>query len=402
MDTEDVGAMIAIAITEANSRVQAATASATVAAEATMTAANSQAQATRTASENHADASKYGAFQHAEAMKEAARINAEVSKSNNEASVEAAIRTAEVNAEATKFVAERNAQSAAEVGNIHANSQKETATIHADASRDVAEEGGRAQIESATIHADASREVATTQLEGVNVQAEASKFAATQRREADVQVAQIHGTASENVAGTAGDASMYGADKHLEGVVTASEEETTRLDKKLAFAYDRWREVFPLIEKWIGGESEGGSDGWADLVAAVGTAPYISAAGVWTPQQIQQQVNAIYARASQTSQSLSRRAEIEMSSRGLAASSPLLSVLKAGYAQAELRTSTEESVKLNLDASKLNREMVLKGQTAQQDQFASHQKVFVDLNGNAVQLHVGLFNGMATMLAGIA
>jgi hypothetical protein len=437
-------AAIQIAAQEASSRVQAAVESAKLAADATKEASKNSADAQRDCSQTQADAQRDVADTTADAQKDVAGTHAGAAK-----------YSADKNLEGVKYAADRQKDTTIEVANTRAvvdenvaNIMKEWQEYDADKrlegvkyAADKQEQGvereAQAQETVADTRANADRDVAGTQkdateyvadkrLEGdkyqadrqkemadvraqadeyvADSQADAQRDVAATRKEADVQVAGIQLTGQEYTADKSSGASMYGDDRRLDGTRYASDSETDRVKLKLGFAEDKWAQIFPLISAWMNRNPNSGGDGanWSDLVSAVGGAPWIDASGYWTPAQVQAQVNAIYARSAARTQSLTREAQVDLAGRGFAASSPLLAMLSAGYEGDGLRTSTEDAVKLLLQAATMNGEATAKGQELRQKQLADAQRAFYELHRNLVQLNVGLFGGVAQMLAGIA
>ena len=75
-----------------------------------------------------------------------------------------------------------------------------------------------------------------------------------------------------------------------------------------------------------------------DQVAAT-QLPFIGTSGVLTPAQIQQQVNAAYARNDAKTNSAALALVEDMSGRGFSANSPILSALRVGLTGQNLRSS---------------------------------------------------------------
>jgi hypothetical protein len=384
------------------------------AANATRDAAASQAAATMQAADNHADAVRESAQINKDAQCESAQIQVDgmIAVEGLRMGVQQGIATTA--AEAQKYVAEQNR----EASNYRADQDKEGQVDSADKSAqaqvDAAIARADADKEVAQTQADGARDVANTNLEGDTIQANASvtaaeaqaratEAAANARANADVQVAGIQSTASTTVAAVNKDASNYSADTQLSGVNVRETAETRRLDIKLGWANARWAEIFPLVRDALERDGQVGGSGvpWASLIAAVGPAPAITVMGALTPQQVRQQVNALYARADARASSAIVRDEQDLAGRGFASSSPVLAMLRQSRQAAASREAVEGEVDLTTKVAQANAELLLRGQEAANEQYGRLMSAYTDLNGDMVQLRVGLFSGAANLLSGI-
>src|SRR4051794_40927061 len=118
-----------------------------------------------------------------------------------------------------------------------------------------------------------------------------------------------------------------------------------------------------------------------DKVAAT-QLPFIGTSGVLTPGQIQQQVNAAYARNDAKTNSEALRLVEEMSGRGFSANSPILTALRVGLTGQNLRSSISAEQQIRLEGAKANAEQVLASQKALSEQFLAQEGVLVDIEKN--------------------
>ncbi len=140
---------------------------------------------------------------------------------------------------------------------------------------------------------------------------------------------------------------------------------------------------------------------YKDMMNAVGTAPVLKPFPIWTPQQIQQQVNAIYTRADLKAKSNTRTAEIDLAGRGFASDSPIMQAIRMGNEGFGLAASTEQAAKIQIDAAQANAEMIVKSSEAAVEVFSKEAEAFTELEKNAVSLNVGMFQAAASLLAGV-
>ena len=140
-----------------------------------------------------------------------------------------------------------------------------------------------------------------------------------------------------------------------------------------------------------------GGTSFPDQVAAT-QLPIINTSGVLTPAQIQQQVNAAYARNDAKTNSESLRLVEEMSGRGFSANSPILSALRVGLTGQNLRSSILAEQQIRLEGSKANAEQVLASQKALSEQFLAQEGVLVEQQKNEVTRTVGVLGAVFQMV----
>lgn len=315
----------------------------------------------------------------------------------------------------------------ANVATIEAGAQESVAATDAAARTSVASTSANATISAANIDASWRQAVATTELTGV-------EFRATQ----DYNGVQFRATQDYN------------------GIVYAQTAETNRLNMTLNFAEEKWNAMLPVIKGvasefssgsggqigfgahspqgptmhsgrtsgseelqvgtyWSksaglfdpphmgGGDTKSGGIGFAsggslaDTVAAT-QLPFISASGVLTPNEIQQQVNQEWATAAAKAASDQLQLISDLTGRGFSANSPILQALNVSISGQALRGSLSSELQFRLGAAKDNAEQSFSGQTAQSDQFLKQEGVLVDSARNDVQRVVGVLQAVAGMI----
>ncbi len=367
----DLAAAIALAETEATARIAAAVASAQIAAQATEQSAVTQAQADTTVATTNSNAQKQIAVTNKTADVQVAGIAGT-----------AATTVATTRATADETVATTTSEAQKQIALTNATADVQVAGVQSDTSKTVA-----------LTAADADKTVATTR-------ATADTTIATTAAQADVQVAGIQANAQVTSSGNQLTGVEYSADKQLDGVEVTQTSETQRLVLALNFAQDKWNQVWPFIQTYLQNPNQGsGALSWTGLLAAIGAAPYITTGGVYTPSQLQTQVNLLYARADQKSQTLLHDAQIDLAGRGFGGSSPLLDMLRFSYEAENIETSTEGAAQLTLQSSKENVLALLSQQTERQTQYAAAQKAFTDLDKIAVDLTTGIFGSVAQIIS---
>jgi hypothetical protein len=123
----------------------------------------------------------------------------------------------------------------------------------------------------------------------------------------------------------------------------------------------RFNSVFPWLQGQFGNF---GNSGVYSPGGQSTPAPTVSVSGVYTPQQVQQQVNQSRAQNDQATQGRVRGMQQDLGGRGLGATSPLAQELGAQYQGQNLATNTSNETNLRLGAAQANAGQVLQGQQA--------------------------------------
>jgi hypothetical protein len=377
--SDAVEAQFAAALAVAASELAAAIQTANIAAKSRTDAAEIEAKATIQAAQAHSSATLA-----------AATVQAEASRYGSKVGADATIAASQVHAAAIISGADIQAAASTASANIQANATTQAATIHANAT-----------TEAANVQSNATRDAA-------NAQKEASVESASIRANADIQTESIRLTGTELSAQLGLQGTEYSADRQVVGVDHREAGETNRLNIKLAWADGKWNEVFPFVQGVIENQISGNQQSplssaarWQSLQSVLGVPPPVYVSEVWTPQEVQLQLNSVYARTTATAQSRTRLAEIDLAGRGLSSDSPIMDVLRLGYEGYALMASTQAETETTIKLSSENVEAILKSQTAAVEAYTKLAGSYVDLEKNAVQLDVGTLQAVASMLGGV-
>lgn len=128
-----------------------------------------------------------------------------------------------------------------------------------------------------------------------------------------------------------------------------------------------------------------------------GTQPNISDAPVYTPQQMNQQVNAQTASNDMATQSKIRQMQSSMAGRGYGSQSPLLAALRQGYQNQNMVTNTANARDTRLNSAKMNSDQVLKAQVAREAQFANRQNEDIERG----RVYTGALSPLLSALSGM-
>lgn len=374
----------------ADDAIEAEFAAAQAAAAATIQAAIIQAQATLEAS--------------VQSSQIRANADVESSKITGQAHVQAS--TAMAQAETTS--ASTRASADIQVANLHAGSVTDSSKVQADAEIEVATLHSNATITAANSQAQATTTAATTRagadVSTANIQAGATTQSASTRAQADIQTANVQASASIQGSELGLQGTRYSSDKQLQGVGVRETGENTRLSVKLAFAQGKWDQVFPYVQDALSGKQDflaGTPARWTAAQAAVGPAPKFKPTGVFTEQQIQQQLNSAYSRIALAVQSKTRTSEIDLAGRGFSSGSPIMDAISMGFEGYGIVASADEESKIRIGAAQANADQVLKSQTEAIEYYLRNLAAYTDLEKNAIQLDVGVLGAAAQLLSGV-
>lgn len=152
----------------------------------------------------------------------------------------------------------------------------------------------------------------------------------------------------------------------------------------------RFNQLFPSLQSQIGNLPRVGGGS--------GAGPTITAAPIWNEQQIQQQVNAGVSANDRRTANQNMQMANQMAGRGYASSSPLQQALMSQNSMQNLMANSDLARTTRWDAASGNAAQVLKGQTAQEQQFANRQQEDVERRKAYTQGLVGLTSSLASLL----
>lgn len=140
----------------------------------------------------------------------------------------------------------------------------------------------------------------------------------------------------------------------------------------------RWDQMFPWIKGQLGnlGNWNSGYQGQGQ----VGAQPAISDSPIWSPQLIEQQVNATRAQNDQATAGRQAKLGQELAGRGFGSRSPLAMALGEAMAGQNLAGNTQAEQSLRWDAAQGNARHVLDAQKAREVQFANRQQEEIERN----------------------
>jgi hypothetical protein len=382
-----------------------------LAAEIAAAASKSNAAAAQAAQEYSAD-KQYGAAVLSSQNDLSGRVQAATLAAN------AQIQSANIDEEARVSVAYEAANAQIQSANIDATARTQAAQIQATAQIGAAQTDVTGRVEAAQIEATAQTSAATidassrtasaqisatAQTSAATIDAQARTTTATTAANAQTQSASIDATARTQAAQIAQTGQEYEANQQYAGVVLHETSETARLNIKLNYAEEKFEQVYPLVLQSVASAQNGN----ADEPTTPGLLPYTQAPpilvrGVFTPGQVQAQINLAYARNDTRTSSLIRSAQGDLAGRGFSSNSPLLEVLSMGYQGQNFQASNNAATAIRFQSAQANSDQILKSQELANSQFNQIQQVFLASEQNAVTRQVGLLGGVAQMVAGVS
>lgn len=142
---------------------------------------------------------------------------------------------------------------------------------------------------------------------------------------------------------------------------------------------ERFQTVMPYFTQALQGLQGQGSYAYKGQ-GQVGSQPTITAAPVFTNQQIQQQVNSQRSQADSRGQQDIRTQRADLAGRGYGANSPLAAALESATMGRSMNAGATAERETRLGSAQANASQLLQGQQAQEQQFSNRQSEDIDRN----------------------
>lgn len=157
----------------------------------------------------------------------------------------------------------------------------------------------------------------------------------------------------------------------------------------------RFAQVFPWLQQQYGLLTTG--SGRADVNAELPPAPAVSASPVYSPQQLQGQVNQMKANTAAQSATNTRNMQADLAGRGFGANSPLAKELAAQYQGQALAANASGENNLRFQAAQANAQQVLDAQKAQAGLYGSQLGYLGQIRSAKLQQQNALLSALAGM-----
>jgi hypothetical protein len=341
------------------------------------------------------------------------QINAQVSHYRAQLDYLATCYGAAKTAEAHKYSADRQLEaSLAQLDRVNGtelsirqreiDSRYQLAALQIQAGREEAQVRGAYDVQVAQIRSTSDREVAQVR-GGFDVQTTQIDTAtrvqvASINKDAQVQSAGIDLQGRQYSSDRSYAAQLYEADKSLQAAQLRDQGETARLQTKLQFAQSKFDTVYPFVQSSLsdalsGSPSTPGLDNdW----------PIISARGIYTPAEIQQQVNRAWAQNDARSQSQLWQLQSELAGRGFSGNSPLFDVIRVGVLGQTLRANNDAATSIRFQAATANADHILKAQELRVNEHQARNNTALESEKNQITRQVGFVGALAQLVGGIA
>lgn len=154
----------------------------------------------------------------------------------------------------------------------------------------------------------------------------------------------------------------------------------------------RFGVVWPYLTNQLNSLSAGGGGG-----SPVGTQPTINTGGVYSPDQIQAQVNASRATTDQSTATNIKNQGQSLAGKGFGSNSPLMAALSGQAQAAGVASNASNETNLRTNAAQMNAKQQLAGQTEAENQYASRQQEDIERHRN----YLSSYNSLIGALSGL-
>jgi len=161
----------------------------------------------------------------------------------------------------------------------------------------------------------------------------------------------------------------------------------------LEYQQSRFNTLFPWLQSQFGAGAANYNVGGAS-----GTGPTISAAPIWNPHQIQQQVNASHATNDQTMASRTKAMNADVAGRGFGGNSAISKAMASQFGFQNLIANQNADRDIRWNAAEGNAKQRLQGQTAREQQYANRMGEDIERRKTFQSSQNALLGALAGML----
>lgn len=163
-------------------------------------------------------------------------------------------------------------------------------------------------------------------------------------------------------------------------------------------AQQRFNQVYPWVQGQFGNLTGNGGLFGQNNAGSVGQGPAINTGPVWSPSQIQQQVNNQTAQNDAATGGQLKQINQSTAGRGFGSNSPLAQALGVAAQGQNRATNTQNAQQTQWNAAQGNAQQQLAGQGLQEQQYESQQQQATARGG----IIAGSYNALLASLAGMA
>lgn len=189
---------------------------------------------------------------------------------------------------------------------------------------------------------------------------------------------------------------QYSADQNAATNRYNTDASTNQFNQRLRFAQDRYNQLFPMIAGQLGSgvSARGGPSGQA----AAGLVPSATSDSVYSPQQIQEQVNATQAQNQRAGATAFRTARRDLGGRGQGNNSPLLAAIQSNLAIGTQAANSQAAQSIPFQAAQANATQALSAQRANMDAYSQRQQEGIQRSQVDSSNKLGLLGILAQLL----
>lgn len=165
--------------------------------------------------------------------------------------------------------------------------------------------------------------------------------------------------------------------------------------------YQQFQQLFPMYQQGFDTLNNAAKGGAASGVANPNMSgqPAINAGPVYNQQQMQRQVNQGNAQTDAATATQQRLNQQQNAGRGYSSNSPLLAMLNQSAQMGGNASKAQNEQALRFNSAQANSDQLLKGQTAQEQQFSNRQQEALQRQQNLFNFQSGLFNALGNAMA---
>lgn len=187
-------------------------------------------------------------------------------------------------------------------------------------------------------------------------------------------------------------ASQYGADQQFAQTRYTTDATQNQFNQRLQFARDRYNQLFPMVQSQYNSLGQGSQQG------GYGQPPTIDTGGVYSPQQIQEQVNSVQAQNEQKGASALRQSQRSLGGRGFGTNSPLLAQIQSNLAIGTQAANAQAAQQIPFTAAQANASQRLASQQAAASQYNDLQNQGIQRDQNSITRMSALLNALTQMM----
>lgn len=264
--------------------------------------------------------------------------------------------------------------------------------MQGDTAKALAAANNASALQRTGMETASAQQIAAGQQAGATQRTQMEQAGLTEREKMAIQgqidIANLTTAEQERVA-------RYQADQQLAGTKYSSDTAAKTAADQLAAQTLRFNTLLPLLQNYYDQSTTG--SGTTDLTVSIPQAPAITTGGVYSPQQIQQQVNATRAKTDTDTATKQQQMRKDLAGRGFGANSPLAAELATMMRGQGLAANTDAEQGLRFNAAGANAQQRLAAEQLAQQQYQSQLQFSSQLQQNKIAQQNALLAALASL-----